>query len=226
MNTNNINSPMQEIPAGEITMRDDRLKTSWNVTLQSFWLGRYPVTQELYRAVSGKSPSTFSKDAHPVESVSWLDAVLFCNQLSEKSGLPEFYLVGTSETEIGTNAASGGYRLPTEAEWEFACRAGTTGIRYGVLDEIAWVKANSAGSTQAVGQKQANKFGLHDMLGNVWEWCDDLYDAEVYGSYRVFRGGGWADGERGCMVTNRRRSHPTFQIDDLGFRVARSISTC
>lgn len=225
MNTNNINSPMQGIPAGGITMRDDRLKTRWNVTLQSFWLGRNPVTQELYRAVTGKSPSTFSNDAHPVESVSWLDAVLFCNQLSEKCGLPEFYLVGTSETEIGTNPASGGYRLPTEAEWEYACRAGTSGIRYGVLDEIAWVKANSDGSTHAVGQKLPNQFGLHDMLGNVWEWCDDLYDAEVYGSYRVFRGGGWADEERGCMVTNRRRSHPTFQIDDLGFRVARLIST-
>jgi formylglycine-generating enzyme required for sulfatase activity len=117
-----------------------------------------------------------------------------------------------------------GYRLPTEAEWEYACKAGTTGIRYGDLDDIAWYKANSDRSPHDVGLKEPNAWGLYDMLGNVWEWCSDIYDESVYGSYRIFRGGGWSDEERGCMATNRSRSHPTsFKIDDLGFRIARNI---
>jgi formylglycine-generating enzyme required for sulfatase activity len=91
------------------------------------------------------------------------------------------------------------------------------------LEEIGWYKENSGNQTQTVGKLKANVWGLHDMLGNVWEWCWDIYDEEVYGTYRVFRGGGWADPERGCLATNRRRSHPTFKIDDLGFRLAMSI---
>lgn len=116
-----------------------------------------------------------------------------------------------------------GYRLPSEAEWEYACRAGTDGPRYGDIDSIAWYRENSGGYIHPVGQKQPNAWGLYDMLGNVWEWCSDQYDPVVYGSYRIFRGGGWADAERGCLATNRRRSHPTFQIDDLGFRLAQSL---
>jgi formylglycine-generating enzyme required for sulfatase activity len=117
-----------------------------------------------------------------------------------------------------------GYRLPTETEWEYACRAGTQGPRYGQLDAIAWYRENSGGHPHDVKLKQPNAWGLYDMLGNVWEWCADQYDPEVYGVYRVFRGGGWADPERGCLATNRRRSHPTFTIDDVGFRVARGSS--
>ncbi len=94
-------------------------------------------------------------------------------------------------------------------------------VRYGDLNEIAWYKGNSEGSTHPVGQKQANLYGLYDLLGNVWEWCHDIYDEEVYGSYRIFRGGGWSDEARSVMATNRRRSHPEkFKIDDLGFRIA------
>ena len=115
-----------------------------------------------------------------------------------------------------------GYRLPTEAEWEYACRAGTTGARYGRLDEIAWYRGNSHERVHEVGGKQPNAWGLYDMLGNVWEWCWDRYDAEAYGTYRVLRGGGWFDERWGCRASVRRRSHPTFRIDDVGFRIARS----
>jgi formylglycine-generating enzyme required for sulfatase activity len=117
-----------------------------------------------------------------------------------------------------------GFRLPTEAEWQYACQAGSNQIRYGALTEIAWFKENSKNETQEVGLQKPNDWGLYDMLGNVWEWCSDIYDEEVYGSYRIFRGGGWCDEERSVMATNRRRSHPSFfEIDDLGFRIAQSI---
>jgi formylglycine-generating enzyme required for sulfatase activity len=116
-----------------------------------------------------------------------------------------------------------GYRLPTEAEWEHACRAGTRGARYGELADIAWYRDNALGAVHAVGGKAPNAWGLHDMLGNVWEWCWDLLDREVYGSYRVLRGGGWSDPHWSCRASVRRGSHPTFEIDDVGFRVARSV---
>ena len=121
------------------------------------------------------------------------------------------------------NRNADGYRLPTEAEWEYACRAGTDGPRYGDLDDIAWYRENSGERRHVVGEKQPNPWGLYDMLGNVWEWCWDLYDAEVYGAYRVLRGGGWFDEHWSCRASVRRRSHPTFTTDDLGFRIARSV---
>ncbi|WP_152495388.1 formylglycine-generating enzyme family protein, partial [Dehalobacter sp. UNSWDHB] len=91
------------------------------------------------------------------------------------------------------------------------------------VNKIAWYKENSEGRTHEVGTKEPNAWGLYDMLGNVWEWCWDIYDEKVYGPYRIFRGGGWFDPERGCLATNRRRGHPTFRIDDLGFRLAKSL---
>lgn len=117
-----------------------------------------------------------------------------------------------------------GYRLPTEAEWEYACRAGTSGPRYGPLDDIAWHRGNSEERPHEPGGRLPNPWGLHDMLGNVWEWCWDLYDPEVYGTYRVLRGGGWFDEHWSCRASVRRRSHPTFRVDDVGFRVARSLT--
>lgn len=218
-----ISTSMASIPAGTITLRDDRIQRKWEVELPSFLLSRFPVTQEWYTALTGISPSAIKGDQLPVESVSWKDAVTFCNRLSEQTGLDSCYSVGEDGETIVFHPEANGYRLPTEDEWEYACRAGTTGIHYGELDDIAWYKANSEGTTHAVGTKQPNAFGLYDMLGNVWEWCSDIYDEQVYGSYRIFRGGGWFDDTRGCMATNRRRSHPvSFKIDDLGFRVARN----
>jgi formylglycine-generating enzyme required for sulfatase activity len=214
---------MVAIPGGMIEMRDDRIKHQWTVDLEPFLLSKFAVTQDLYFAVTGQSPALFKGDKNPVENISWKDAVGFCNLLSVKAGLQPCYILAATEKEISFNPKANGYRLPTEAEWEYACRAGTTAIRYGELDEIAWYKNNSNNSTHAVGLKAPNNWGLYDMLGNVWEWCADIYDETVYGSYRVIRGGGWCDDERGCMATNRRRSHPfSFKIDDLGFRIARN----
>jgi formylglycine-generating enzyme required for sulfatase activity len=133
------------------------------------------------------------------------------------------YRIDADVEGIEWDASADGYRLPTEAEWEHACRAGTTGPRYGPLDEIAWYRGNSYERIHDVGGKQPNAWGLYDMLGNVWDWCWDIYDAEVYGTYRVLRGGGWFDEHWSCRASVRRRSHPTFQIDDVGFRIARTI---
>jgi formylglycine-generating enzyme required for sulfatase activity len=219
---NSINIQLVNIPGGEIMLRDDRIKTSWKVEINPFQMSAYQVTQEQYFAITQKSPSIFKGPKNPVEDVSWIEAVHFCNDLSNKTGLTECYSIYNKESIIVTPNASG-YRLPTEAEWEYACKAGTNKPRYGEIDKIAWYKENSEGSTHEVGMKDPNNWGIYDMIGNVWEWCSDNYDKDVYGTYRIFRGGGWCDEARGCLATNRRRSHPTFKIDDLGFRIARSI---
>jgi len=214
---------MIKIPNGTIELRDDRTKQKWPVNIEPFLLAKFPVTQDLYYEVLKENPSTFQGDRKPVETVTWKEAIIFCNTLSVKLGLEPCYLLSEDKEEIVSDQKSNGYRLPSEAEWEFACKAGTPGIRYGELDLIAWYKANSGHTTHNVGAKEPNAWGLYDMLGNVWEWCSDLYDTEVYGSYRIFRGGGWCDEERGVMATTRRRSHPLkFKIDDLGFRIAKN----
>lgn len=215
--------PMIKIPGGEVELRDDRIKAKWKVGLKAFFLSEYPVTQALYYAITSESPSIFKGNKHPVENVSWIDAINFCNEMSLKSGLESSYSIMNGGSEVTIIPESNGYRLPSEAEWEYACRAGTNKVRYGEIEKIAWYVENSEGTTHDVGCKDPNEWGLYDMLGNVWEWCWDIYDEEVYGSYRIFRGGGWNDSERGCLASNRRRSHPSFRIDDLGFRLAKSI---
>ncbi|RSM56025.1 sulfatase-modifying factor protein [Amycolatopsis sp. WAC 01376] len=196
---------MITVPAGEVTLSDRRTQRSWAVDVASFLLAPVPVTREPGRL--------------PLVEVSWPDTLRFCNTLSEREGLTPAYELDSSTWDRSAN----GYRLPTEAEWEHACRAGTTGPRYGTLDEIAWYRENSAESVHEVGGKAPNAWGLHDMLGNVWEWCWDVYDAEVYGEYRVLRGGGWFDEHWSCRASVRRRSHPSFRVDDVGFRLARSL---
>ncbi|MEW1928535.1 SUMF1/EgtB/PvdO family nonheme iron enzyme [Streptomyces sp. NPDC088360] len=212
---------MISVPAGEVTLSDRRTRRRWPVEVAAYELAACPVTQERYAQVTGERPSTATGDRLPVEGVSWLDAVRFCNALSLREGLTPAYLLGFDEDAEWDESADG-FRLPTEAEWEYACRAGTDGARYGPLDEIAWHGGNGSGRIHEVGGKQPNAWGLHDMLGNVWEWCWDLYDPEVYGTYRVLRGGGWFDEHWSCRASVRRRSHPTFRIDDVGFRVART----
>lgn len=217
-----IEKHMIHIPAGEIVLRDDRTGDRWRVNVKPFLLSRYLVTQSLYGGVTDRWPTATRGMDHPVESVSWLDAAHFCNELSRMVGQPPYYEFTHDRQNATEIEGSTGYRLPREAEWEFACRAGTPGVRYGELNDIAWYRGNSASGPNPVGGKQPNAWGLYDMLGNVWEWCTDVYDPAVYGTYRIFRGGGWADEARGCLATNRRRSHPAFAIDDLGFRLARS----
>ncbi|GAA1624445.1 hypothetical protein GCM10009744_09900 [Kribbella alba] len=108
------------------------------------------------------------------------------------------------------------------AAFERACPAGTTGARYGELGKVAWYRGNSGERLHEVGGKQPNAWGLYDTLGNIWEWCWDIYDAEVYGTYRVLRGGGWFDEPWSCRASVGRRSHPTLSLDDVGIRLARN----
>lgn len=214
---------MISIPSGQVTLSDRRTQRRWPVELAPYQLSAFPVTQAHYAKITGQRPSSAQGDRLPVEGVSWWDAVRFCNALSQRDGFaPAYHLHGKGE-RITWDVSAEGYRLPTEAEWEYACRAGTTGPHYGPLDEIAWYRGNSQERIHDVGGKRPNSWGLSDMIGNVWDWCWDIYDAEVYGTYRVLRGGGWFDEPWSCRASVRRRSHPRLQIDDVGFRVARSV---
>jgi formylglycine-generating enzyme required for sulfatase activity len=213
---------MIAVPRGRVRLSDRRTRRGWPVDLEPYRLAVFPVTQARYAQVTGRRPSTSQGDRLPVEGVSWWDATRFCNALSRLEGLTPAYRLDLDGEGVEWDASAEGYRLPTEAEWEHACRAGTTGPRYGPLGEVAWYRGNSDGRIQSVGGKRPNPWGLHDMLGDVWEWCWDLYDPEVYGAYRVLRGGGWFDEHWSCRASVRRRSHPALSLDDVGFRVARS----
>jgi formylglycine-generating enzyme required for sulfatase activity len=200
-----------------------------------FYLGASAVTQGQYRVVTGESPSRFKgSDDLPVEQVSWNDAVGFCNKLSEREGVTPYYQSG-----MASPPGAEGYRLPTEAEWEYACRGGSaTRFSFGddesSLGEYAWFRGNSGNRTHPVGQKRPNAFGLYDMHGNVWEWCWDGCEENYYGkspgadplgpsqaAYGVFRGGGWNYYPRDCRSAYRNWGTPEFRYYYVGFRVAR-----
>jgi formylglycine-generating enzyme required for sulfatase activity len=203
-----------------VTLADARTRRSWPVDVEAFELAAVPVTRERYASVTGDAVPA-GEPGLPAVEVSWLDAVRFCNALSRADGRSPAYRTAAGG-DVVRDLAADGWRLPTEAEWEHACRAGTDGPRYGPLDEVAWYRGNSGGRLRPVGGRSPNAWGLYDLLGGVWEWCWDRYDPEVYGDYRVLRGGGWFDEHWSVRASVRRRSHPSLRLDDVGFRPARA----
>jgi formylglycine-generating enzyme required for sulfatase activity len=243
--TNSIGMNLVLIPKGTFMMGSptseqgasyypDGAETQHEVTIsEDYYLGVFEVTQGQYEKVMGTNPSYFPKrvigksdsSMYPVEKVSWEDAVEFCKKLSD---LPE-------EKKAGRV-----YRLPTEAEWEYACRAGSkSAYSFGAdstsLGDYAWFGENSGNQTHPVGEKKANAWGLYDMHGNVWEWCSDCWgkypkgsvsdpSGPSEGSYRVFRGGGWVDVAALCRSADRYGFVPSGRGFNCGFRVALSPS--
>lgn len=204
------------IAAGTVTLHDARREEHRQVVLEAFEIAVYPVTQEQLADVLG---IPVAHPHRPATDLSWLRAVHFCNAASEWEGLDPVYLFDGEEVSWDTTAD--GFRLPTEAEWEFACRAGSTGPHYAPLADAAWTAADGATSPQNVGGKLPNLNGLFDTLGNVWEWCWDFLDPARYNDYRVFRGGGFADDAWSVRASVRRGGAPRMHHDDVGFRLAR-----
>ncbi|GCL59717.1 SUMF1/EgtB/PvdO family nonheme iron enzyme [Microcystis aeruginosa] len=228
--SNGVTLEMVSLPAGEFLMGSpdsdpdawDSEKPPHQVKVNSFAIGKYPVTQAQYQAVMGTNPSLFQNNPqNPVENVSWNDAQAFCQKLSQITGKT--------------------YRLPTEAEWEYACRAGTTTRYYfgddaNQLGDYAWYYGNSQNTTHPVGQKRPNAWGLYDMSGNVFEWCEDnghdsYENAPKDGSawtinndnrsdIKCLRGGSWGYYPDNCRSANRSGSYPDIDLSIIGFRVA------
>jgi formylglycine-generating enzyme required for sulfatase activity len=230
----------------------DDEKPVHTVTITGFYMGKYEVTQKEWTAIMGSNPSEFKGDNLPVENVSWYDAIEYCNRLSEKEKLTPAYTIDKSQKDgnnksgvddikwtVGWNRNANGYRLPTEAEWEYAAKGGNgspgnyTYAGSNNVGEVAWYDENSAGSTQEVGAKNPNELGLYDMSGNVWEWCWDWYGTydtanqtdpigASSGSDRVGRGGGWIDSARFVRSASRYDGNPSSRGVLLGFRIVRA----
>ncbi|NNM67176.1 MAG: formylglycine-generating enzyme family protein [Spirochaetales bacterium] len=221
--------PMVKVSGGDFAM-SGKIGT----TVSAFSLGKTPVTQAQFQKVMGFNPSHFKGATLPVENVSWYDAVIFCNKLSELEELtPAYVLNGRTVT---WNRQANGYRLPTEAEYEFAARGGTLTQKTlfpgsNAPDEVAWYKDNSKNTTHPVGTKKPNELGLSDMSGNVWEWCWDWYSETLaggndpagprLGSLRVLKGGSWETPVTYLNLNNRSNAFPWDQDASIGFRVAR-----
>jgi formylglycine-generating enzyme required for sulfatase activity len=213
-------------------------KPTHQVTLNGFFIGKTEVTQELWERVMGSNPAYFKGSRKPMEQVSWYDAVEFCNKLSEKEGLQKAYRGSGSSIKCDFNA--NGYRLPTEAEWEYAARGGNKSKGYkfsgsNTIGNVAWYTVNSGDSTHEAGTKSPNELGIYEMSGNVWEWCWDWYGGNYSasssdtnpkgtnsGSLRVLRGGSCNNVAESCRVANRGSDSPDYGYYNNGFRLARS----
>ncbi len=232
-----VNLTLCWIPPGEFLMGSPKGEEDRNedegpqhrVTIsRGFWMGKYPVTQTQWQQLMGSNPSAFKKEGgilglggtnqpeRPVEKISWTQAKAFCKQLKSRTGL-------ISDLEERT------VRLPTEAEWEYACRAGTTGPYAGRLNQMGWCDENSGATTHPVGRKDSNSWGLNDMHGNVWEWCEDgkrAYTSSAHtdplgpaGALRVLRGGSWGSRIWACRSASRDVSDQSCTDIGIGFRV-------
>jgi formylglycine-generating enzyme required for sulfatase activity len=223
-------------PSSESGRSDNEVQH--RVTVSSFYMGKYQVTQEEYETVMGTNPSNKKGYNLPVEQVTWYEAVEYCNRLSQREGLTPAYTI--NGTNVSWNRSATGYRLPTEAEWEYAARGGNGSpgnfIYSGSnsIDEVAWYTSNSAGGTQPVGTKKANGLGLYDLSGNVWEWCWDWYGAyptslqadpvgASSGSFRVGRGGSWYNTAQNVRSAYRNYGTPSNRNNILGFRLVRPV---
>jgi len=232
------------IPAGWFEMgseKDPSESPAHRVWVDAFLMDRYEVTQELYGKLILGNPSHFKGPQNPMEQMRWSDAALYCNARSREEGLDPCYDEETGECNFQAN----GYRLPTEAEWEYACRAGTKTDRFFGREErklrsYAWYAENSLERTHPVGQKKPNAWGLYDIYGNVAEWCNDIYDENYYkqspeknppgpvqGEKYVLRGGAWSSSADDCRSAYRVGENPGFQDacfarDGIGFRCVRN----
>ena len=244
--TNADGLTMVLIPAGEFIMGDDNgdadEKPAHKVQVSAFHMDAHEVTQKSYASLMEKNPSKFSAPEKPVEQVDWFHAVLYCNMRSRKEGLKPCY----DPKSLACDFTADGYRLPTEAEWEYACRAGSRdkypfGNDAAKLKTCAWFKENANQATHPVGQKAPNAWGLYDMTGNAAEWCHDNYGENYYqqketqnprgpaaGDKRVLRGGSWATGADACRSSARNSETPRladacFGSDTYGFRCVRRV---
>jgi formylglycine-generating enzyme required for sulfatase activity len=232
---------MMGSPVSEVGRSDN--EAQHRVTVGSFWMGQYEVTQAEYETIIGSNPSKFKGGSLPVENVSWFDAVFYCNQRSAREGLTPAYTINGEN--VAWNRSANGYRLPTEAEWEYACRANTTtpfSTGYNISTSqtnyngnypyVNNPKETYRGKTINVGSFASNSWGLYDMHGNVFEWCWDWY--EIYstadqtdptgaasGSNRVLRGGSWFSYAQYLRSAYRVNSAPSSRGDGGGFRVVR-----
>lgn len=200
---------MVRVPAGRVRLSDARTGAAREVSLDDF-------------SVSSSAVVLPGAD-RAAPSITWFDAIRLCNRLSDDSGRARAYVIDGRHVEW--DLASDGFRLPTEAEWEYACRAGTDGAHYGDLRKIAWTRLDGVDGVQPPKLKQPNSLGLYDTLGNVWEWCWDYLDTARYGDYRVFRGGSWADPSWSVRASVRRGSAPDAVVEGTGLRVARGVAT-
>ena len=241
---------LTDISAGRFTMGSGDSSSRHRVTIShDYWMGSTEVTQAQFQRVMGFNPSHFSTDKQaaksPVEMVSWYDAVSFCNKLSDREGLLPVYRLSDIKkagnniisARVTTDFTANGYRLPTEAEWEFAARGGTKsqGFIYAGSNEVkdvAWIAGNSANQTHQVASKRPNELGLYDMSGNVWEWCQDWYGpfsdqdqsnpmGPASGTDRVYRGGSWYNYSSLAKTIYRGNYSPDIRLLTLGFRVMR-----